>query len=73
MVILMENDEDTRIFDLEECVFLDYKHTKATFCKGCDGYNYNCISYKSIRNDLKEYGSSWQEYKEKEKNEKVKR
>jgi len=37
--------EDTKELNLEMCVFINYEPI-SKYCKACDGYNYNCISYK---------------------------
>jgi hypothetical protein len=45
-------DKQDDIMSLEECVFRNYEPTNS-YCKGCDGYNYNCINYSGIMRDKK--------------------
>jgi len=44
--------DDTKELNLEECVYNEYVGT-ALFCGGCDGYNYNCVSYKPYLREIK--------------------
>jgi hypothetical protein len=42
-------DEETKEINLEQCVNKNYSDIELPECADCEGYNYNCPSYYSLK------------------------